>query len=193
MTKVYHRSGKDDWETPEELFHSLDLEFCFDLDAAADHYNAKCYFYFTENGSYMKVEDGPYRISRDNGLERDWHPYKTVWVNPPYSEWQKWVKKASEEAQKGVIVVMLLPARTDTKAFHEYIWNKPGVEVRFIKGRVRFVGATAGAPFPSMIVVFRKPDEETNRKDEAAAFAVGAKSNGAAPVLSGGSPYWVEV
>lgn len=170
MTKVYHRRGRDDWETPKEIFDALDLEFCFDLDAAADHYNAKCDFYFTENGSYMKSSDGPCRISRDNGLGRDWHPHKTVWVNPPYSEWQKWVAKASVEAEHGVVVVMLLPARTDTKAFHEYIYNKDNVEVRFVKGRIKFVGAEHGAPFPSMIVVFRPPQSK--------ALAYPAKADG---------------
>lgn len=53
---------------------------------------------------------------------------------------------------------MLIPARTDTRWFHEYIYNK--AEVRFIKGRVKFGEAKNSAPFPSMIVVFGRRDDE---------------------------------
>lgn len=162
MTKVYHQRGKDDWETPPEIFEPLDLEFFFGVDAAASHENAKCDFYLTPDGYYMKDGGSPYRISRDNGLEKDWSQcVDAIWVNPPYSSWGLWVKKASEEAKRGATVVMLLPARTDTRAFHEYIYGRKNVEIRFIKGRVRFVGAEHGAPFPSMIVIFR-PSSPTN-------------------------------
>ena len=82
---------------------------------------------------------------------------QTVWCNPPYGrEISKWVQKCSQESkQENTTVVMLIPARTDTKYFHEYIYNKPNVEIRFIKGRLRFVGAAENAPFPNMVVVFR--------------------------------------
>lgn len=63
-------------------------------------------------------------------------------------------KKASESAAVGATVVMLLPARTDTKWFHEYICGK--AEIRFIEGRLKFGGAENSAPFPSMIIVFRR-------------------------------------
>lgn len=77
----------------------------------------------------------------------------TVFCNPPYGrEIGKWVKKASEA--KGGIVVILIPARTDTKYFHEYIYNKPNVEIRFLKGRLKFGGSKNSAPFPSMVVIF---------------------------------------
>lgn len=153
MTAVYHRrGGSNDWETPASVFDPLDLEFCFSLDAAASHENRKCEFYCTEEGTYMA---GGTRITRDNGLEKDWSPYKTVWLNPPYSKWQVWVEKAATEAARGALVVALLPARTDTKAFHRYIWPFRDVEVRFVKGRITFVGAPNPAPFPSMVVVFR--------------------------------------
>jgi phage N-6-adenine-methyltransferase len=138
-TKVYHQRGKDDWETPDEVFWPLNEEFGFTLDVCADVHNHKCDSYFTE---------------RKNGLKQPWAP-NVCWMNPPYSEWQKWVEKAYVESCAGAIVVALLPARTDTRAFHEWIWNECNVEIRFVRGRVKFVGAEHGAPFPSMIVIFR--------------------------------------
>ena len=83
-----------------------------------------------------------------------------VFVNPPYGrEIKKWVKKAYEEAQKpNTLVVMLIPARTDTRYFHDYIYNK--AEIRFIRGRVKFIDENGNegqsAPFPSMIVIYKK-------------------------------------
>lgn len=77
-----------------------------------------------------------------------------MFVNPPYSQIKYWVKKAWEESTKpNTIVVMLIPARTDTKYFHEYINHRS--EVRFIKGRLKFGDSTNSAPFPSMVVIFR--------------------------------------
>ena len=73
------------------------------------------------------------------------------WCNPPYGRTiNQWIKRCSEERN----VVMLLPARTDTKYFHNYIYNKPNVEIRFIKGRLKFGDSVNSAPFPSMIVIF---------------------------------------
>lgn len=69
-------------------------------------------------------------------------------MNPPYGRViGDWVKKLSEN--KGVA---LLPARTDTKWFHDYIYGK--AEIRFLKGRVKFGDGKNSAPFPSMIVIF---------------------------------------
>lgn len=130
-----------DWETPQDFFDEIDNEFHFTLDACADETNHKCDKYFSES---------------DDGLKQNWGG-QTVWCNPPYGkEISKWVQKCSEEAKhKNTTVVMLIPARTDTKYFHEYIYNKPNVEIRFVKGRIHFVGGNGGAPFPSMVVVFR--------------------------------------
>lgn len=82
------------------------------------------------------------------------------WCNPPYGrEISKWVKKAyTSSKDDGTTVVMLLPARTDTKWFHEYIYNKS--EIRFIKGRLKFGDSKNSAPFPSMVVVFRPQQKE---------------------------------
>lgn len=87
----------------------------------------------------------------------------TVFCNPPYGRNViKWVRKAAEEAANGATVVMLIAARTDTKFFHDYIYNKSNVEIRFIKGRLKFTDEHGNsrdpAPFPSMVVIFRPPE-----------------------------------
>lgn len=155
-TAVLFATGKDDWATPPEVFDPLMDEFRFCLDAAATHENKKC--------ALWRGPDHPMQEFRD-GLACSWLGCGPVWVNPPYSRGlqKEFIEKAWESAIEGVTVVMLLPARTDTVAFHKYIWNrvdhKPGPvvrEVRFLKGRIKFVGAPASAPFPSMIVVFGK-------------------------------------
>lgn len=80
-----------------------------------------------------------------------------VFCNPPYGKVLKdWVKKSYEESQKpNTLVVLLIPARTDTKYFHEYIYKKPNVEIRFLKGRLKFGESKNSAPFPSMLVIFK--------------------------------------
>ncbi len=140
-------SKKEDWGTPQDFFDGLDREFGFDLDPCADEKNHKCPRYFTKE---------------DDGLSKDWGGH-IVFCNPPYGRnvTGKWVKKAHDAAESArnyknrTLVVMLLPARTDTKWFHEYIYNRPDVEIRFLKGRLKFAGAVHAAPFPSMVVVFR--------------------------------------
>lgn len=131
-----------DWETPQDFFDELDREFNFNLDPCATKKTAKCDKFFT------KEEDG---------LSKDWGGF-TVFCNPPYGRAIKdWVKKCAEESKKkDTIIVMLIPARTDTKYFHEYIYKKKNVEIRFIKGRLKFGNSKNSAPFPSMVVVFRK-------------------------------------
>lgn len=126
----------DNWATPQWLFDELDNEFHFTLDACASSENAKCKTFFS------KVQDG---------LQQDWSG--TVWCNPPYGrQIAKWVEKASDAASKGNTVVMLIPARTDTAWFHDYVYGK--AEVRFVRGRVKFGDAKYNAPFPSMIVIW---------------------------------------
>ena len=107
-------SNTPEWATPQAFFDELDKEFHFALDPCATEQNAKCDFYFDKEM---------------NGLLESWDNY-TVFRNPPYGrELKYWVKKASEA--RGGIVVMLIPARTDTRYFHEYIYQKPNVEIRF--------------------------------------------------------------
>ena len=131
-------SNTPEWPTPQDFFNKLNEEFNFNLDPCATKENAKCDKYFTES---------------DDGLKQSWDGYN-VFMNPPYGrEIGKWVKKASEA--RGGVVVCLLPSRTDTRYFHDYIYQNPGVEIRFLKGRLKFGDATNSAPFPSMVVIFR--------------------------------------
>lgn len=137
-TKTLFSSERMDWETPQDFFIELDNEFHFTLDPCATEQNAKCAKFYTEN---------------DDGLAKSWGG-ETVFCNPPYgSQIGKWVKKCATE--ENCTCVMLIPARTDTRWFHEYIYQK--AEIRFIKGRLKFGNQPHSAPFPSMVVVFRNP------------------------------------
>ena len=128
-----------EWETPQNLFDQLNNEFHFTIDVCATSENAKCKRYYTKN---------------ENGLIQDWQN-EIVWCNPPYGrEINKWVEKAFNESAKGCVVVLLIPARTDTKYFHNFIYNIH--EVRFIKGRLHFNNSDQPAPFPSMIVIMKQ-------------------------------------
>ena len=128
-----------DWTTPQDFFDKLNQEFEFTLDVASSKENHKCNKYFTEE---------------ENGLIQDWSN-NVCFCNPPYGrEIKKWVKKCYEEGKKeNTIVVMLIPARTDTSYFHDYIYNKS--EIRFIRGRLRFGDGKSPAPFPSMVVIYK--------------------------------------
>lgn len=120
----------------------MDDEFHFTLDAAASDKSAKCAKYYTRE---------------TDGLAHDWSG-ETVFCNPPYGKETKlWVKKCYEESLKGTTVVMLIPARTDTSYWHDFIFGK--ADVRFLRGRLRFIreDGTPGdsAPFPSAVVIFK--------------------------------------
>lgn len=118
-------------------------EFRFQLDVCADGKNAKCKKYISK---------------KDDGLKVSWKKY-ICWMNPPYGrEIGKWVKKASEHQG---LVVALLPARTDTRWFHEYIYGK--AEIRFIRGRLKFGDSKNSAPFPSMVVVWNSKTPHSPR------------------------------
>ncbi|MEI7511595.1 MAG: DNA N-6-adenine-methyltransferase [Candidatus Peregrinibacteria bacterium] len=157
MTKnlsVHFSSASDDWATPQDFFDELDKEFHFGLDVCATQENFKCDFF------YNPFQDGLKADWQEDieCLQYDQKDYSlSIWCNPPYGrEIGKWVKKASDEAAKGLAtIVMLLPARTDTKYFHEYLYQKPNVELRFIKGRLKFGGAKNSAPFPSLVAIFK--------------------------------------
>ena len=137
MNNVIFSNASCEWSTPQDFFDALDAEFHFTLDPCSTDDNAKC------KKHYTKEQDG---------LVQDWSD-ETVFCNPPYGrEMPKWVKKCYEHMSGGGIAVMLIPARTDTKAFHEYIYGK--AEIRFLKGRLKFGGSNNNAPFPSMVVVF---------------------------------------
>lgn len=137
-TKVMFSSQTDNWSTPQYFFDLLDGEFGFSLDPCCSHENAKCKKHYTKE---------------DDGLKHSWAG-EVVFCNPPYGrDIGKWVRKGYEESLNGALVVMLLPARTDTRWFHEYIYHK-AKEIRFIKGRLKFGNSANSAPFPSMVVVY---------------------------------------
>lgn len=137
IPSVLFYSKSCEWNTPDCLFDELNSEFRFNLDVCATPENAKCERFFTKE---------------DDGLSQSWDGCN-VWCNPPYNkEIIKWTKKACET--KNAVICMLLPARTDTKWFHDYVLGKAS-EIRFIKGRLRFSGWNNSAPFPSIIVVYR--------------------------------------
>lgn len=148
-TAVLFSKESDEWSTPQNTFDALDAEFHFAVDCAATAMNTKCPRWF-----------GPGGISPD-ALTVPWGDPGTVcWLNPPYSRARHFVRKASNEAMcHGCTVVLLVPARTDTRWFHTYIWDETrhavqlGIELRFVRRRLKFGGRTSSAPFPSMVVI----------------------------------------
>jgi len=140
MTKLntgLFTSNTDQWATPVDFFNKMSTEFGpFDIDVCADASNAKCFNYFDEAA---------------NGLSKPWTG--TCWMNPPYGKHiGTWMKKAYEESKAGNTVVCLVPARTDTKWWHDYALHG---SVTFVKGRLKFGGSKNSAPFPSAVVVFK--------------------------------------
>jgi phage N-6-adenine-methyltransferase len=136
---VYYWHRSDVWETPPELFAELHKEFHFTVDVAALPDNAKCAQFFSPG---------------QDGLKQTW--IGVCWMNPPYGpHLRAWVRKARDSARAGATVVCLLPARTDSVWWHDYVL--PCAEVRFVRGRLKFNGSGNSAPFPSAVVVFRPP------------------------------------
>jgi site-specific DNA-methyltransferase (adenine-specific) len=145
---VHFTSKTNEWETPSELFNKLNDEFNFTLDPCCTKENAKCERHYT--------------IAED-GLKQSWK-FERVFMNPPYGdEIGKWIRKAYMEGTtkgRADVVVCLIPAGTDTKYWHEYIFDKAS-EIRFLKGRVKFVGGKFTAPFPSAIVVYKYEEKKS--------------------------------
>lgn len=138
MNRVVFSHQSFYWNTPLNVFYELDNEFHFTLDPCTSDNNLNLPKYFTQS---------------DNGLYMYWSD-QIVFCNPPYNQLYKWVEKSYYEWKNhNAIVVMLIPARTDTKWFHKFIL--PNCEIRFIEGRLRFSGSKNNAPFPSMICIFK--------------------------------------
>ena len=127
-TKPFFSSTLQTWKTPTKLYEKLDKEFNFDFDPCPNNPNF-------------------------DGLLISWK--NRNFINPPFKDLKIWVKKAYEESLKNKICVMLLPSRTDTRIFHEIILPF-AYQIRFIKGRLKFEQYENSAPFPSMIVIFKK-------------------------------------
>ena len=161
---VAHSQKTVEWETPQKLFEKLNKEFNFTIDVCASKENAKCVRYYTK---------------KTNGLAQNWMN-EVVFMNPPYGKTlNKWIEKAYTEFVNGAVVVCLIPSRTDTSYWHNYII--PHAEVRFLRGRLKFKLSSgngdyieqlgffeedniqyseeniseAWAPFPSAVVIFR--------------------------------------
>ena len=123
---VHFMSLRSDWRTPVKLYEELDKEFNFNFDPCPP--------------------DPTF-----DGLSIGWADKN--FVNPPYGrQITAWIKKGFEESQAGKLVVFLIPSRTDTKWWHDYIMKAD--EIRFIKGRLKFGNAKNSTPFPSALIVF---------------------------------------
>jgi len=129
FNKSLFKSEKQNWKTPKAFYQALDSEFNFDFDPCPN------------NPSF-------------NGLKIEWG--NVNFINPPYKDIKNWIKKGFEEYLKDKTVVFLIPSRTDTLYWHNYIMKAD--EIRFIKGRLKFDDQKNSAPFPSCIVVFRRSD-----------------------------------
>lgn len=143
INKALFTSSKEDWETPQDFYDRLNAKYHFKWDLAASDDNAKCSYYFTRD---------------DNSLEQDWEGLSgNLFLNPPYGrELKLWVKKAATTGLKDKQnLVMLIPSRTDTSYWHDYIFNH--AEIKFLRGRLKFeVDGVSGdsAPFPSAVVIY---------------------------------------
>lgn len=147
--EVHFSSATDLHATPQDFYDALHAEFGFQTDVCATEENAKCAHYFTVD---------------DDGLSQSWE--RNCWMNPPYGKTiGAWMRKAYESSLNGATVVCLVPARTDTRWWHDYAMKG---EIRFIKGRLKFGGAKNSAPFPSAVVIFRpclKPEQQAKREN----------------------------
>ena len=139
MSSVHFSSTRNDWETPAAFFAEVSRDYGpFNLDVCATTENAKCNIFLTPE---------------QDGLKMLW--FGVCWMNPPYGrEISKWMGKAVKEAVEGnvVRVVCLVPARTDTAWWHDFV--VPYGRVKFLRGRLKFEGAKNCAPFPSALVIF---------------------------------------
>ena len=126
FNKAVHSSNNHTWKTPKYVYDYLDEEFEFTFDPCPTN-------------------------PKWDGLDIDWSDMN--FVNPPYgTELPNWIEKGIEEQKKKHYSVFLIPSRTDTKWFYKMFENAS--EIRFIIGRIKFVGAVNSAPFPSMIIFF---------------------------------------
>jgi len=143
ISTTLYSSKQNTWETPQNLFDKLNDEFNFTLDVCAEKETAKCENYYTKE---------------DNSLTKDWDQ-NICWANIPYGRGMyTWIEKIYKQNKiKNTVIVLLIPARTDTKYWHDFVMKAS--EIRFIKGRLKFGGATNSAPFPSAIIVFNNKQD----------------------------------
>lgn len=144
LNKGMFSSEDQKWETPQWLFDKLNNVFNFEVDIAAADNTAKCDIYYTEE---------------NDGFKYEWK--ETCWCNPPYGRHQiDWIRRASEQVDKyGNTIVVLIPARPDTKVWHDIIFKNSSY-ICFIKGRLKFGNSKDSAPFPSALVIFGGANKE---------------------------------
>jgi site-specific DNA-methyltransferase (adenine-specific) len=142
--KALFSSATDEWPTPRDFFARLNRRYRFTLDPCATPANATCSTFFTRE---------------QDGLIQDWGSHK-VFCNPPYGRAiGQWARKCFEASQGGALVVLFVPARTDTRWFHDWVQGKADVE--FCRGRFKFGGAETSAPFPSLLAVYSPSRQAT--------------------------------
>lgn len=138
---IHFSSRTDVWETPQNLFDELNREFGFTMDVCALPENAKCAKFYSPT---------------ENGLKQVWSGM--CWCIPPYGRViGLWLEKAYRSAQEGATVVCLIPSRTGTRWWQEFVTE--AAEIRYLKGRLRFGGCKSSAPFHSAIAVFREAED----------------------------------
>lgn len=141
VSPIHYSSGKDNWGTPPWLYSRCRKLWNFKLDACAEEWSAKCKRWYGV---------------KDNGLEKPWLSW--TWCNPPYSQIELWLEKAAAECMRGSSSVVLMPSRTDTRAFHRYA--PLASKIILIKGRLKFIDPEVlvektSAPFPSLMLEFK--------------------------------------
>ena len=136
MNSGMYSSKSDEWTTPRDLFNKLNRRFLFDLDPAATFQNHLCPTFYTKE---------------DSGLDHSWEGMR-VFVNPPYSHIKDWVAKFVEESKRADCIVALIPARTDTRWWHDHIMTAD--KILFLRGRLRFGDGKGSAPFPSAVAMW---------------------------------------
>ena len=165
VDKALYSSRTEEWETPVDLFDRLHAIYHFQLDACASATNAKCRQFFTRS---------------DDALVQSWAQYGRVWMNPPYGrQIGQFMKKACEKSQKGSLVVALVPARTDTKWWHNWIAGK--ADTLFLHGRLRYLDVSKSeqhaAPFPSVLIIYQPNLGFVCNDDGGARLGPGLESN----------------
>lgn len=121
----------------------------FDLDVCCSQENIPAIKYFIDG--------------QKDGLAEPWE--KLNWCNPPFDECIKWIKKAYEEQQKGNETVMLIPARTETKYFHDYILSNPNIHIHYLRKGESFINPDTYEPMGVFknalaLVYFNKNNKE---------------------------------
>ena len=150
--RLMFSKASDEWTTSPATFDVLNEEFAFDIDCAATSENHKCDRWLGPGGA------------APDALTVAWGQAGTMcWLNPPYSRVRAFIAKAANEVRlRRCVVVALVPTRTDTRWWHAHVWHgnapRPGVEVRFLPGRLKFGESRNSAPFPSVVNVFRPPN-----------------------------------